>query len=762
RNAIGTPATGLTVFTTDAGIAGLLQFWDGDSWESVGTGSSASSALDNITAATTTNTIASADNAQVWNWALTTADKDAFTFGETTASTATGSASILKAETLASSTATPLMVTNLGNGLSFRVNDETGDADTTPFVVDAAGNVGIGTAAPGNALEVVGTAQADGLQLDGVTGAAAPTVTLVDALNDLSDVTITSATSGECLTYNGAAWVDGPCDILWTAGAGDAIYYNTGAAPQVGIGTDTPNASAILDLSSTAKGLLPPRMTGGERDLIGSPATGLLVYNTTTNTVDFYNGSGWTSFSTSASSASLLTDGTDTTVNVDTAGDGSANTTVFTNGGTQRMVLSATGQLGIGDFSSDTIESTLHIVSGDIRLDGGAANQAGCLRYDDATDKMQYSHDCTTFQDLGTGSGGLWSDSGSGYIEYSASLGGVKVASISGLGAPTFPAVTTGGSGSGTGLTADSVLESHLKAVDTANDEECLTYESTTGDFEWQTCGSGGGTPGGSATQVQYNDGSGFAGDADFTWDATGNTLSVTGSISLTNRINIGGTVGLSAPTYPASSGGSGGGKWSDGATSGEIYYNSGNVGIGNTDPSVALDVTGDIEYTGTLTDVSDRRLKTDIRRLDTDDMLERLAQVDAYTFRMKDDEKGRIEYGVMAQELEPLFPELVHTAADELGTKSVNYIGLIAPMIEATKSLKAENDALRAELEALREERAQTASAVEDLAKQVELLNRAALGGTGRASMPVWMVLLLFAAAAGGGWAVFARRRAA
>ena len=41
-------------------------------------------------------------------------------------------------------------------------------------------------------------------------------------------------------------------------------------------------------------------------------------------------------------------------------------------------------------------------------------------------------------------------------------------------------------------LPNDSVLEADLKAVDAASDEECLTYETTTGDFEWQACGSGG------------------------------------------------------------------------------------------------------------------------------------------------------------------------------------------------------------------------------------------------------------------------------
>jgi len=128
-----------------------------------------------------------------------------------------------------------------------------------------------------------------------------------------------------------------------------------------------------------------------------------------------------------------------------------------------------------------------------------------------------------------------------------------------------------------------------------------------------------------------------------------------------------------------------------------------GYVGIGMTGPSVELDVTGDIEYTGTITDVSDRRLKTDITPLDRAAMAERLMQIDTYSFRMKDDEKGQIEFGVMAQELERLFPELVRTANDKMGTKSVNYVGLIAPMIEATKTLKAENDMLRAELDDVR-----------------------------------------------------------
>ena len=49
---------------------------------------------------------------------------------------------------------------------------------------------------------------------------------------------------------------------------------------QVGIGTATPAASAQLDVSSTTKGFLPPRMTAAQRSAISSPTNGLLVYQT--------------------------------------------------------------------------------------------------------------------------------------------------------------------------------------------------------------------------------------------------------------------------------------------------------------------------------------------------------------------------------------------------------------------------------------------------------------------------------------------------
>lgn len=75
----------------------------------------------------------------------------------------------------------------------------------------------------------------------------------------------------------------------------------------VGIGANTPNASAQLDISSTTKGLLIPRMTTAQRTAIVSPANGLMVYDTSLSGFYFYNGSAWTAVSNSSGGSSSWT-----------------------------------------------------------------------------------------------------------------------------------------------------------------------------------------------------------------------------------------------------------------------------------------------------------------------------------------------------------------------------------------------------------------------------------------------------------------------
>ncbi len=77
----------------------------------------------------------------------------------------------------------------------------------------------------------------------------------------------------------------------------------TQAQTNVGINTTTPDASAALDVTSTDKGMLVPRMTAAQRGLISAPATGLLVYQTdVTAGFYFFNGTMWTSLSGGGSS----------------------------------------------------------------------------------------------------------------------------------------------------------------------------------------------------------------------------------------------------------------------------------------------------------------------------------------------------------------------------------------------------------------------------------------------------------------------------
>ena len=94
---------------------------------------------------------------------------------------------------------------------------------------------------------------------------------------------------------------------------------------QTGIGTTSPDASAKLDISSTTKGLLTPRMTSTQRAAISSPANGLLIYQTDAPT-GFYVNTG------SAGSPSWLRINTDWTK--------SGNDVSFT-----------TGNVGIGTSS---------------------------------------------------------------------------------------------------------------------------------------------------------------------------------------------------------------------------------------------------------------------------------------------------------------------------------------------------------------------------------------------------------------------------
>lgn len=79
---------------------------------------------------------------------------------------------------------------------------------------------------------------------------------------------------------------------------------------RIGIGTSAPHSSAILDVSSTSKGFLMPRMSNAAMNAIVSPSVGLQVYNTSFNQIYFYDGGSWQALSTGSAGVTSVATGT--------------------------------------------------------------------------------------------------------------------------------------------------------------------------------------------------------------------------------------------------------------------------------------------------------------------------------------------------------------------------------------------------------------------------------------------------------------------
>jgi len=90
----------------------------------------------------------------------------------------------------------------------------------------------------------------------------------------------------------------------------------------------------------------------------------------------------------------------------------------------------------------------------------------------------------------------------------------------------------------------------------------------------------------------------------------------------------------------------------------------------------------------------SDMRLKREITPIQ--DVLKKMIQISGYSFVMK--EGGSTRYGVLAQEVEKVFPSIVTTNRD--GYKTVDYMGLVGPLVQSVNQLAEQNEKLSARLE--------------------------------------------------------------
>lgn len=165
------------------------------------------------------------------------------------------------------------------------------------------------------------------------------------------------------------------------------LVLQTGiVSAQIGIGTQNPDESSIMDIESTTKGVLIPRLTTNERDQISSPSNALLIYNTSIQTIQVNIGTktnpNWVSIgnnpntnteNTSLTSGKLFVgDATNTAHEVLVSGEGTlSNTGVLIVNNAAVVSKTLTGYT----MSSGTINASNTILQAIQKLDGNQRTQ---------------------------------------------------------------------------------------------------------------------------------------------------------------------------------------------------------------------------------------------------------------------------------------------------------------------------------------------------------------------------------------------------
>jgi hypothetical protein len=193
---------------------------------------------------------------------------------------------------------------------------------------------------------------------------------------------------------------------------------------------------------------------------------------------------------------------------------------------------------------------------------------------------------------------------------------------------------------------------------------------------------------------------------------AAASTITITKESAETELLNATGTFGS---------------QWTTNGASISYATTSETVGIGTTTPYAPLEVWGpdsasstlafdvvnnasttvfavfdggNAQLSGTLTQSSDQRLKTNIQSLDASSSLSLIEALNPVTFNWIDPNEGTTpQIGFIAQQVQQIFPYLVSTTSPTAltpnGTLGLNYIGLIAPIVKAVQALYADVESL-------------------------------------------------------------------
>ncbi len=454
------------------------------------------------------------------------------------------------------------------------------------------------------------------------------------------------------------------------------------------INTDgsTANASAMLDVKSTVKGLLIPRMTTVQKTGIATPATGLQVYDTDLNQFYFYNGSAWTAIPTGANANNYWT---------------LSGGNIYNNTGTNvgigaliplaKLTVEGTDDAGPQDLFKlsksnygSTIFSQYYTDAGNfgtaVRGSSGPVNaftfNVVSARFGIGTaapgDKLEVNGNIRL-----TNTGTVLAGPSTTGSAYSITLR---------AGDPYVP---VGGSGGSVNITATNNMPSGGSGWGNLGPSGDVNITSGTG------YNSAGGNVNIAAGQSSYW---GLVNDAHsdvilkggFNITATdAGTITAEGGhiISSNSTTSNGGNVILKS------------GLAAGGGTNGNIQLLNGNVGIGCTAPAYKLHVIGDIASSGTvrstnvvvvgaITACSDIRYKTNITSLTNP--MQKLLQLQGVNYFWKTAEfpnmnfNDKMQMGFIAQDVEKIFPEMVFT--DEAGYKSIDYSRLTPVLVETIK----------------------------------------------------------------------------